>query len=291
MLFDRSNYIIIEKELFPYAPYWVEKLCLGNKKYIIDIDDAVFLNYEQSRNKHIRKFLGNKFNQLFANSSAVLAGSPYLVEKARQAAASKVIYYPTVIELDKYNPSQLAHVRTNANEFIIGWIGSNSTVKYLQVVHEALSILSNKFSDQCKLKLYIIGAQLDWRIPGVEVKLIPWSEASEVTEIYKIDVGIMPLEDTQWERGKCAYKLIQYMACSKPVIASKVGANNYVVQPGNNGFLCDGVAEWVAAFSELIEQPEMQIKLGHNGRLRVEREFTVDANLQLMHQLLMIEQL
>lgn len=282
VLFDRSDYIIIEKELFPYAPYWLEKICLGNKKYIIDIDDAVFLNYEQSSNKHIRKFLGTKFNQLFANSYAVLAGSPLLQQTAIKTGAKQVIYYPTVIEWDNY---QLAKSKlASHDQVVIGWIGNNSTVKYLELIKAALEEVATTL--HYKLKLCVIGATPNLSLTGIELEILPWSEAGEIDAIMNIDIGIMPLENTLWEQGKCAYKLIQYMACAKPVIASAVGANNLVVENAINGFVCQDNASWVTAFKTLIMDISLRKLMGQNGAARVHKHYTVDSNIKIFEQLL-----
>lgn len=280
---DKSEYIIIEKELFPFLPYCLEKICLANKKYIIDIDDAVFLNYEHSQNPIQKYLLQNKFKQLFANSYAVLAGSPYLQEKALQSGAKNVVYYPTVIEWDNY-VKRSSFITKSSKEVVIGWIGNNSTVKYLSVIKEPLEQVAE--SSLHKIKLIVIGAKLDFSITGVEVQHVPWSENSEIDSINTIDIGIMPLQDTDWERGKCAYKLIQYMACGKPVIASAIGANNVVVVDGKNGYLCSESHEWISAFTKLITDKSLRDTMGISGLARVESNYTVDSNVALFKQVL-----
>lgn len=280
---DKSEHIIIEKELFPFLPYCLEKICLANKKYIIDIDDAVFLNYERSQNPIKKYLLQNKFNHLFANSNAVLAGSPYLQEKSLRSGAKNVVYYPTVIEWDNYVKRTHLVNKTN-DEVIIGWIGNNSTVKYLGMIKKPLEQVAE--SNLYKIKLIVIGAKLDFSITGVEVHHVPWSENSEIDSINDIDIGIMPLQDTDWERGKCAYKLIQYMACGKPVIASAIGANNVVVADGENGYLCADSCEWLSAFTKLITDKSLREKMGESGLARVKRSYTVDSNIMIFKQML-----
>lgn len=280
---DKSECVIIEKELFPFLPYWVEKTCLANKKYIIDIDDAVFLNYERSQNPIKKYLLQNKFKQLFANSHAVLAGSPYLQEKALQSGAKNVIYYPTVIEWDNY-AKRSAAVSSTDNTVVIGWIGNNSTIKYLELILDPLAQVAAL--NLAKLKLCVIGAKLDLVIKDVEIEYIPWSEQSEIASINALDIGIMPLQDSDWERGKCAYKLIQYMACGKPVIASSIGANNVVVLDNENGYLCADLQGWFTAFKNLIQDAKLRETMGHAGLVRVKNNYTVDSNIMRLTQVL-----
>lgn len=280
---DNSEYIFIEKELFPFVPYWFERLCLFNKKYIIDIDDAVFLNYEHSQNPIKKYLLQNKFKQLFADSHVVLAGSPYLQDKAIQSGAQRVIYYPTVIEWDNYVQRSTVPTKSH-NEVVIGWIGNNSTVKYLDMIKKPLEQVAKL--NLCTIRLIIIGAELNFSIAGVEVQYVEWRESSEIASINAIDIGIMPLQDTDWERGKCAYKLIQYMACGKPVIASAIGANNTVVLNGENGYLCSHPDEWFDAFVKLIADGQLRDRMGECGLVRVQDNYTVDTNIKLLKAIL-----
>lgn len=283
LMTDGSDVLIIEKELFPYIPYWFEKIFLSNKKYIIDIDDAVFHNYDLNVSP-LRKFLlGNKFKYLFKNSFAVLAGSPYLQEVAERSGARNVIYFPTVIDLERYfNVTVCSPVITNL--VVIGWIGSGSTDKYLELIKSSLALAAKR--TPCQIVFKIIGSTKALQIDGVEVINIPWTEESEVANIEAIDIGIMPLEDTLWERGKCAYKLIQYMACGKPVLASEVGANNVVVDHGINGFLCSTEQDWSDAFVALVSNSELRNQFGNHGMNKVKQQYTVDANIEILQKLL-----
>ena len=284
LITDKSDLLVIEYELFPYIPYWVEKIFLRNKKYIIDIDDAVFHNYDLSMSWLKRFLLGDKFKFLFANSYAVLAGSPYLQDIAIKFGATNVLYYPTVIELDHY-PLADNHENKNSNSIVIGWIGSDSTDKYLDIIKEPLQNFAKNSS--CKIILHLVGSTRPLAIAGIEVINLPWTEASEVDLIKQFDIGIMPLADTLWERGKCAYKLIQYMACAKPVIASAVGANNVVVDQGINGFLCSNDQEWIDALVSLANNSTLRQDFGRAGRAKVVDNYTVDVNIKTLQNLLL----
>ena len=121
-------------------------------------------------------------------------------------------------------------------------------------------------------RVVLVGAGLV-DLSSVPVEIRPWSYSEEVTEIQQFDVGIMPLPDAPWERGKCGYKLIQYMACAKPVVASPVGANCDIVKQGVNGFLASTQAEWIDALNTLRSQPEVRVRMGSVGRCDVESKF------------------
>lgn len=280
---DRSDVLIIEKELFPYFPYWFEKIFLSKKKYIVDIDDAVFHNYDLNVSSLKKFLLGNKFKNLFKNSFAVLAGSPYLQEVAELSGARNVIYFPTVIDGERYFKATV-HSPKTLDRVVIGWIGSGSTDKYLELIKSSLALAAKR--TPCQIVFKIIGSTKALQIEGVEIIHTPWLEDSEVSDIETIDIGIMPLENTLWERGKCAYKLIQYMACGKPVLASAVGANNVVIDHGINGFLCSTEQEWSDAFVTLVNNSELRNQFGNNGMNKVAQHYTVDVNIKILQNLL-----
>lgn len=283
LITDSSDVLIIEKELFPYFPYWFEKIFLSKKKYIIDIDDAVFHNYDLNVSSLKKFLLGTKFKNLFKNSFAVLAGSPYLQEVAENFGARNVIYFPTVIDGKRYFKATV-HSLKITDRVVIGWIGSGSTDKYLELIRYSLVRVAKLVSGQLVFK--IIGSTKQLQIDGVEVVNIPWAEDSEVTAIRGIDIGVMPLEDTLWERGKCAYKLIQYMACAKPVIASAIGANNLVVDHGLNGFLCASEQDWCDALVTLVNNRELCHEFGKHGINKIKQHYTVEANIKILQKLL-----
>jgi len=189
--------------------------------------------------------------------------------------ARKVEIVPTVIDLARYSLLSCERRKT----IVIGWIGSPSTAPYLHIVVPALKVLSEEFS----LQLRIIGAQIE--LPGLEVDCRPWSEESEVGEIQHFDIGIMPLIDSPWEQGKCGYKLIQYMACGKPVIASPVGMNSEIVEQGVNGYLANNFNEWVLALRKLCVDKKMAKEMGMRGRLRVEQKYCLQVTTPRMAQI------
>ena len=266
--------IVIEKELFPYFFSWFEKiLWLLNVKYIVDYDDAIFHNYDLSSSKLILFLLKNKINNVMKYSGCVVAGNSYLLERAKDSGAKKIVILPTVIDVDVYK------VKNNytSSKIVIGWIGSPSTFKYVQKYRFFFSkLLQNQ-----NVELNIVGASEDLGL-GTNVKYLKWTEEGEVDLISNFDIGIMPLENTPWELGKCAYKLIQYMGCGVPVVASAIGMNMVVVDEGINGFLVIEEEEWLDKLSRLIADSGLREQLGKKGRKKVESQFSLQMNCNIL---------
>lgn len=257
----------IEKELFPNLPAWFEQvLCALGVRYIVDYDDAIFHNYDL--NPHLAKrLLADKIDKVMRNATLVVCGNAYLAERARSAGACHVEIIPTVIDLKRYevlSPVPRQHI-------VVGWVGSPSTAKYLDLVAPALKALSERYT----LQLRVIGAQFAW--PGLDVDCRPWFEETEVGEIQDFDIGIMPLIDSPWERGKCGYKLIQCMACGKPVVASPVGVNQEIVVHDSNGYLASTVDDWIYAFDALFSNSQKRLDMGIQGRRLVEEKYCLQV--------------
>ncbi|MES2221515.1 MAG: glycosyltransferase family 4 protein [Acidobacteriota bacterium] len=187
---------------------------------------------------------------------------------------------PTVVDLDRYS----VRPAPPRNYKMVGWIGAPATVRYLELVAEAMKVISQEIAVQ----LRVIGA--NFSVAGVQTEIRRWTQESEVAEIQDIDVGIMPLTDSPWERGKCGYKLVQYMACGKPVIASPVGINKEMVRPAINGFLAKDTGEWIAALRILLADADLRRSMGAEGRTVVEQKYNLQVTTprlaQLFHQVL-----
>ncbi len=272
VFFTIFNYekVIIEKELFPYFFSWFEKILFYlNVKYMVDYDDAIFHNYDLNNNKLILFLMKNKINNVMKYSGCVLAGNSYLAQRAKDASAKKIIIQPTVIDIHRYKVKK----DYNNNKVIIGWIGSPSSFRCIKKITSVFYELFKKHD----IELHVVGANEKFDLIE-NIKYIEWTEETEVDLISKFDIGIMSLEDTPWERGKCAYKLIQYMGCGIPVVASAVGMNKEVVDDGVNGFLVHQEAEWLDKLSLLIEDKTLREQLGKMGRKKVESKFSLEKN-------------
>lgn len=255
--------IWVEKEFLPWLPAVVPHLMQYTETpYLVDYDDAVFHQYANHSSKFVRSVLGTKIDTVMKHADVVTVGNNYLADHAERASANRIEYLPTVVDLDRYKVSS-----QNNTSFTVGWIGTPNTARYLSVVEEPLRKLSKEES----LKVVLVGSG-NIELEGVPTEIRTWSEDTEVRDIQSFDVGIMPLPDGPVQRGKSGYKLIQYMACGKPVIASPVGINKAIVDP-ENGFLADSTDDWVEAFSTLQNNPSKAEKMGQNGRGKVEKEY------------------
>lgn len=262
--------VVVEKELFPWVPWVVEKFFLGKSKLVVDIDDAIFHNYDKGLR---RRLLGGKFSNIFRRSSLVLAGNQYLGDYAIAAGATCVKSFPTVVSLDKYVKNTETSPGNTLDLPVIVWIGTPSTQGYLTAVVKCLDVLfeTNRFVFR------VIGANDVDYLKRPYVQIIKWDEATEASEIAGANIGIMPLPDRPFERGKCGYKLIQYMACGLPVVASPVGVNSTIVKSGENGFLCVSDEEWMRALGALLEDAKLRVSLGENGKALVTSSYSLET--------------
>ena len=284
---QQFDLVWIEKEALPWWPLWLELALLRGVPYVLDYDDAIFHNYDQHPNSWVRSVFGRRLDGLMARAALVVGGNNYLAQRARDSGARWVEVLPTVIDLTRYPSkppdSTTAHMPLMATVGLprIVWIGSPSTVRYLQLIREPLQALAARQP----FVLRVIGGGAV-NLPGVQVEVLPWAEATEVESISDCQVGVMPLLDSLWERGKCGYKLIQYMACGLPVVASGVGVNPEIVRNGENGFLADTPPEWVNALGNLLSDSALRMQMGAMGRQQVENEYCLQKTGPRMAQLL-----
>ena len=264
--------IVIEYELLPYVPAFLESF-LGwlGVPYIVDYDDALFHQYDQHRLSVVRRLLGQKIARVMHGARLVIVGNRYLAEYAHRAGSQRVEIIPTVVDLDRYPPP--SPPRSIADKpLTIGWIGSPTTAGYLQTIAPALAAVCV----DGRARVSLIGSDpVD--LPDVPVDVQTWSEATEVSQLQQCDLGIMPLPDEPWARGKCGFKLIQYMACGLPVVASPVGVNQDIVEPGVNGFLARSDEEWRLALSSLLHEQQLRQRMGQMGRRRVESHYSLQV--------------
>ena len=258
----------LEYEIFPWLPAAVEWiLSLTRIPYVVDYDDAVFHRYDLHRSWVTRTLLSRKIDRVMKLASLVVVGNDYLAERARRAGARRVEYLPTAVDLARY---PLLTPRTKT-VFTIGWIGSPTTSPYLQLVHPALA----EVCKQRRAKLVLIGSPRA-ELNGVHTEFREWSAENEAVDIQDFDVGIMPLPDTPWARGKCGYKIIQYMASARPPVASPVGVNQQLVTDRVNGLLATSTADWVESLMFLCDNPNERERMGQVGRALVEERYCLE---------------
>lgn len=257
-----------EKELLPWLPHWVELGLLSSRtRLVADYDDAIFHRYDLHRSLAVRRALGRKVDHVMARANLVTAGNEYLAERAHAAGAKRVEIVPTVVDLEAYH---VAHKPDDATP-TIGWIGTPST--WNEYMESLMPTFTSAAADG-GARVVAVGAGKA-ASPHPLLDIVTWSEETEVTQIQAMDIGVMPLADTPWARGKCGYKLIQYMACGLPVIASPVGVNSEIVEHGVNGFLASTELEWRQALDRLLEDAGLRRRMGIEGRRKVERRYSL----------------
>ena len=264
---DGYDLVYIFREAAILGPPWFErKIARSGVPYIFDFDDAVFVSYKSPSNGYLSylKFPG-KTAEICRLATHIMAGNQYLADYAG-TYNDNVTIVPTTIDTDKYKFIEPAK---GPETMTIGWSGSFSTVQHLDTIRDALRELAK---DE-RFRLRVIGTAA-YDLPGVDVEAIPWRSETEIEDLAKIDIGLMPLPDENWSRGKCGLKALQYMALGKPSICSPVGVNSTIIQDGENGYLADGKAEWIEKLKLLIHSAELRRKIGRAGRDTVEQEYS-----------------
>jgi hypothetical protein len=280
-LVRKRNYDLlwVYADLFPYLPASVERLAVGNGKPIVyDLDDAFFHQYDDNPNPLARWILKDKFKALLSRASACTFGNSYLKEYAAPCCGNSHVL-PTVVDTSIYVPLR----DRPPGPLVIGWIGSPTTWSGVRPFLPLLARLCAEYG----VRVHAVGAGPSAEqdlFPGLE--LIDWSEATEVAAIQHMDIGIMPLFDRPFERGKCGYNLIQYMACGLPVVASPVGVNREIVQDGANGFLATDESDWQTALACLIADPEMRSRFGKAGRSMAEADYSLEVQAPRLIEIL-----
>jgi len=204
---------------------------------------------------------------MLSNCSAILAGNQYHYNYLKKFN-NKVYYIPTTIDFSKYN---YRNYPKKHKTFTIVWIGTPSTTIYLQKIINVL----NKIKQQNNINIKIIGADKKM-IKNLDCYHIDWNENTEVSEISKCHLGIMPLLNTNWELGKCAYKILQYMSLKIPVIASPVGVNSQIITDTQNGMLAKDEEEWYSKILEIINDRDLSNKISNNGYETVKKQFNLE---------------
>jgi glycosyltransferase involved in cell wall biosynthesis len=235
---------------------------------IFDVDDAIYVRKPRRLGEMPDESAWRK--QKFAATcrwvDAVAAGNNVLAAVAR-ASANEVAVLPTAIDTASYIPS----TALASDPPTIAWIGSPENLIYLDMIRPALARLTKRHP---ALRLRVICSEFpDWS--DVTVERVPWSSATEAQSLAGAHLGVMPLTDDAWSRGKCAFKLLQYMAAALPCVASPVGANTEAVLDGVNGFHATDVDEWERGLERLIVSPELRASFGAKGRAHVEERYSL----------------
>jgi len=252
----RFNLVIIEHQIFPYLPSFLEHLVKKlNRNMVIEFDDAIYLTFMHR----------GKMEKLLKLSKGVIVGNDFLKNYALKFNTN-VHVIPTVIDMDRYKPK----IHYSKDKIVIGWIGLAYNMNYLKDLENVFRTLGRNY----KISLKVISSKLP-DIDGVELVLGKWDYGEEAKDLQSIDIGIMPLPDNEWSRGKCGLKVLQYMAAGIPSVSSPVGVNREIIKDGVNGFLAEGYEEWIRKLSILIENEDLRKKIGNNGRTTVDEKYSL----------------
>lgn len=274
----KYDYVFIHRELFPFGPpigEWIIARLL-KKRIVYDFDDAIWLT-DRKHESFIERLMRyrRKVGLISQWSHVVTCGNEYLCAYARQYNPS-VKLNPTTIDTAFLHNRELYSKRTNntsEDPVIIGWTGSSSTLKYLKSIEPVLKELEKTYP----FKLLIIADKplsLDLKL----VEFRQWTRATEIEDLLEADIGIMPLPDDPWTRGKCGFKALQYMALEIPAVVSGVGVNTTIIENGVDGFCCSSEEEWIKYLSLLINNAELRKNIAKNGRAKVVNYFSLNSN-------------
>jgi len=264
----KKDIVFIEYELIPYFFAWAELyLKLRGIKYIVDYDDAIFHNYDESNNVFIRLLLKNKIPKVMKSANHIITGSPYLTEFASKYS-KRVTEIPTCVFINKYDNVE----RSNPdNSFVIGWIGSKTTSCNLLIIKDALERFRQRYQD---VIIRLVGVDMI-TAKVLNVDPVAWTEQNEFQLLNSFQVGIMPLIDNNFNRGKCGFKLIQYMACGKPTISTPLNANIKINRNKKNLHATTN-DEWYQALEEVYTHREYFNEVGKNNKDDVAKYYSAE---------------
>jgi glycosyltransferase involved in cell wall biosynthesis len=293
---DRGRYdvVFIYREALPIGPAIVETLLaqapgLG---IIYDFDDAVFLPNTSEANRAIALLKWpRKVKSIIQRSDVVIAGNEFLAQYARRFTDS-VRVIPTVVDTAKFvpraetaqglpgSPKPAGKGGSPAIAPVVGWIGTPTTVPYLRSLDAVLQEVARTHP----FVLRVCGAGGDVKIPGVTVQNTPWTLDGEVALFNTCDIGVYPLSDDEWSRGKCGFKAIQFMACGVPVVAAPVGVNGEIITDGVDSLLASTPEEWVQHLRRLIADAGLRARLGAAGRQTIVARYSLSASAPILVQ-------
>ncbi|MBL7962518.1 MAG: glycosyltransferase family 4 protein [Flavobacteriales bacterium] len=239
-------------------------------KLVFDFDDAIWLQNVSAANKAWSWMKDpGKTSRLIASSDLVFAGNAYLADYARGFNPA-VEVVPTTIDTEEYQP----RAERREGPVCIGWSGSITTIQHFQYAIPALKAIRERFGERVTFRVIGDGS---YRGPELGIEGLPWRRETELDDLRAMDIGIMPLPDDEWARGKCGLKGLQYMALGIPTLMSPVGVNAEIVQDGANGYLPRTTDEWVQRLSLLVEDADLRGRLGQAARRTVEERYSVHA--------------
>ncbi|MGK2860885.1 MAG: glycosyltransferase family 4 protein [Chitinophagaceae bacterium] len=267
---EKYDRIFIQRGAAPFGPPVFEWIIhfIWRKPIVYDYDDAIWLQPQKKTtwsNRLIKAYY--KVGMICNWSHTIVAGNEYLANYARQFN-SKVMVIPTVVDTEtRFVPSP---VIKSSRKPVIGWTGSHTTLFYLEKMESVLLQLKAEHD----FELLVI-ANKPPVFSELTYRFVRWTEDSEIEDLRQIDIGLMPLTDDEWTKGKCGFKLIQYLSLGIPAVADPVGVNKLIIEDGINGFLCETTDEWIIALIALINDTEMRHTMGREGRAKIINQYSL----------------
>jgi glycosyltransferase involved in cell wall biosynthesis len=245
-----------------------KKLAKTGVPMIVDFDDSIWLKDISKGNRNL-SFLKRpgKTAEIISLCNASIVGNNYLAAYAGQYSKN-VFIVPTTIDTDYYQPVEK---KKTSEAIVIGWTGSSTTIKHFSLAVPILQKIRQKYGDKVRFMM-ISDEPYIGHLEGLE--FVKWNRGSEVADLSEIDIGIMPLPDDAWSRGKCGFKGLQYMALQIPAVMSPVGVNTEIINHSKNGFLADSTEAWQEILSQLIEDKALRKSIGQQGRKTVEAYYS-----------------
>jgi glycosyltransferase involved in cell wall biosynthesis len=268
----KADHIFIHREVAHVGPpifeWFIAKIL--RRKYTYDFDDAIWLpNYSDTNAKFHRLKSYWKVNYCMKWAHKITAGNEYLASYARQYN-SNVEIIPTTIDTEHHHNSVCDHEQ---EPLVIGWTGTHTTMRYLDELIPVLQELEQQYT----LKFLVISNEApSYNLRSLE--FLKWKKETEIEDLAKINIGVMPLQHDIWSEGKCGFKGLQYMALEIASIMSPVGVNTSIVQDGVNGFLAGSPEEWKEKLILLLEDKDLRVQLGKAGKKTIEERYSVKAN-------------
>ncbi|MFP4289723.1 MAG: glycosyltransferase family 4 protein [Bacteroidales bacterium] len=251
--------------------FFEKRMKKAGAKMVLDFDDSIWLKDVSNGNKKLA-FLKkpSKTKHLVAMADACIVGNQYLADYASKYNHN-VFVVPTTIDTNQY---QVLKKNNNSKKICIGWTGSSTTLKHFSLAVPFLQKLKDKYGDRICFRMI---SDQPYEGTLADLENIRWSRETEIEDLSAIDIGIMPLPNDPWSKGKCGFKGLQYMALEIPAVMSPVGVNNDIIVHGLNGFLASDEKQWVEILSKLIEDKELRKTTGARGRKTVEEKYSYDS--------------
>lgn len=278
---DDYDIIIVVREALMTRSLFFEKQFRKSRAVLVyDFDDSIWLSNVSAANRLFSRMKNpSKTSRIISMAHTVIAGNEYLAAYASRWNKA-IINIPTTVDTADFAPGQ--KTMKDKGTIVIGWTGSVTTIPHFQFIEPVLLKLKMKYGK--RLSFIVIGKD-SYTNPSLDIEGIAWSLAKEKEELSRFDIGIMPLPDDEWTRGKCGFKGLMCMSMGIPVVMSPVGVNKDIIQDGENGFLAVTEAEWIEKLSLLIDSEDLRREMGMRGRETVVRKYSAGAWRQVYLEL------